>query len=275
MQLFGILAHPVKHSLSPIVHNAGFKAIGFKGDYKTWNVTPEKFEAFFEKKVGAEKIGLSVSMPYKEDVVKHCGVITDAARRIGAVNTLYFRGSQSIGHNTDFIGIQKPLLEKIDLEDARVVILGAGGAARAAAYACTMGGAKIVILNRSIEKARKIAKDFPCKVATLDKYDKKYFDVVINTTSVGMMTDESLLKVSDFSRNQVVFDVVYRPIKTQFIKNAEKAGATVITGDKMFLTQAYEQFKLFTLKEVPVEAMEKAFYEALESEDLDKDDLME
>ena len=261
MQIFGVIAYPVNHSLSPVIHSAALKHLHLNATYKAFDVEPEKLDLFFSK-VKEKKLCLSVSIPYKEKVQKYCGEISVAAKRIGAVNTIYWREGKMIGHNTDFIGIRKPLQKVIDLEDKKVTILGAGGTARAAAYACVLAGAQVTILNRTVEKAAKIAQIFKCKYNSLDNYDKNT-DLIIQTTSVGLMSDESLLTKEDFSENMVVFDVIYRPQKTQFLKNAEEAGATIITGDQMFLVQACEQFKLFTGKVAPTEVMEKAFLEAV------------
>ncbi len=261
-QIFGIIAHPVEHSLSPLIHNAGYKALHIPAEYKAFDVPKEKLDIFFEK-VKERKIGLSVTIPHKETVHKYCGEVSVAAQRIGAVNTIYWREGKMIGHNTDFMGIRKPLQKEVDLENKNVVIFGAGGAARAGVYGCVLAGAKVIILNRTVEKAKKLAKEFSCEFGSLADYDKEKTDVIIQTTSVGMMTNESLLEEKDFREGQVVFDIVYRPRKTKFLENAEKAGAKIITGDKMFLVQAYEQFKLFTGKDAPQELMEKVLDEAL------------
>ena len=262
MDIFGILAHPAGQSLSPLIHNAGYKALHIDAEYKAFDVTPDKLDTFFAKVVD-KKVGLSVSMPYKEVIQKYCGEVSVAAQRIGAVNTIYWREGKMIGHNTDFMGIRKPLQEVVDLEDKRVVILGAGGAAKAAAYGCVLAGAHVTILNRSVDRAKEIAENFSCEYGELSAYDKESADVIIQTTTVGMMTKETLFEEKDFREGQVVFDIVYHPRKTKFLENAEKAGATIITGDKMFLVQAYEQFKLFTGKDAPQEVMEKLLDEKL------------
>ncbi|HPO05974.1 MAG TPA: NAD(P)-dependent oxidoreductase, partial [Candidatus Gracilibacteria bacterium] len=166
----------------------------------------------------------------------------------------------------DFTGITKPLLEQTEIEDKKIIILGAGGLARAIVYACNVYGGKVKILNRTLEKAEQIAKEFNCEFGQLEDYRKEEADIVINATSVGMQTNESLLNAKDFSAQQVVVDLVYRPRITQFLKNATQAGATIVTGDNMLLEQAYEQFKLFTGKNAPREVMQKALIEALSGE---------
>ena len=262
MQIFGVVAHPVNHSLSPDIHNAGYKALHIPAEYRAFDVKPDQLDMFFEK-VKEKKLSLSVTIPYKEIVHKYCGEVSVAAKRIGAVNTIYWREGKLIGHNTDFLGIQKPLRDVVDLEDKNVVIFGAGGAARAATYACVLSGANVKVLNRTVSRAKTLAKHFSCNYGSLTDYDKNSTDIIIQTTSAGLMSDESLLTEKDFHQDQIVFDIVYRPKKTQFLINAEKAGATIITGDKMFLVQAIEQFKLFTGKEAPKEVMEKVLEESL------------
>lgn len=266
MDIYGILAHPANYSMSPIVHNAGFQALNLTARYERFDIPPDKIDLFFEK-VKEKRVGLSVSMPYKEEVAKYCGEVSIAAKKIRAVNSLYWRNGKLIGHNTDVIGIKKPLLEKIDLEGKHVVVLGAGGAARAAVYAAEISGSKVTVLNRNIEKAKELAKEFGCFYGSLEDYDKETADVVIQATSVGMMNDESLFTEKNFHPGQIVFDIIYRPLKTKFLEYAEKAGADIITGDKMFLVQAFEQFKIFTGKDAPQEVMKKAFYAALEKDE--------
>ena len=271
MQQYGLLAHPVKHSLSPIIHNAGFRAANILAKYTAYDVRPERLDLFFEK-VKEERIGLSVSMPYKEKISHFCGEVSLVAKKIKAINTIYWRNGKMIGHNTDVMGIKKPLLERVDhLDEKNIVILGAGGAARSAAYAAVFSGAEVKILNRTVETAKQIAEEFECEYGSLDDYDKDWADIVIQTTSVGMMSTDSLLEEKDFREGQIVFDVIYRPIETEFIKRAKAAGADIITGDEMFLIQAFEQFKIFTGKDAPVDVMKQAFYETLETLDGEED----
>jgi shikimate dehydrogenase len=335
-QTFGILAHPTSHSLSPVIHNAGFKALNIDAEYLSFDIPPEKLDDFFQR-VKREKIGLSVSIPHKESVLKYCDELSDAAKAIGAVNTLYWKEGKLIGDNTDYLGILYPLVKSIKsvksksqkantlsvipaeagihykgttmsqldlwrddinnlLQNKNILILGAGGAARAAVYACLLAGANVKVLNRTKEKAEKLVEDFENFIASdelgvcadsvildsrlrgndrvngrndkhskltygsLNDYSKEETDIIIQTTSVGMMSDKSLLNEGDFCEGQIAFDIVYRPRITQFLKNAQKAGANIITGDEMFLEQAFSQFYLFTGKEAPQEVMKQSLF---------------
>jgi shikimate dehydrogenase len=263
MSLFGVLAHPASHELLKKVHLAGYKAIHMHADFRAFDVPPEKLDRFFEK-IKEERVCLSVSYPYKETIAKYCSEVSVAAKNIGAINTLYFREGKLIGHNTEFLGIRKPLLERCDLEDKTMVVLGAGPVARAAIYAGVMSGAHVTVLDEDDAKAKKLAMDFSCEYGSLEEYRRSNYDVIVQTTSKGMKGEESILGNDyRFHKNQIVFDCVYSPLMTPLLEQAENVGADIITGDKMFLVQAYEQFKFFTGKDAPKEAMRKAFLEAL------------
>lgn len=263
MNLFGVVAHPASHELLKKVHLAGYKALHIHADYRAFDVPREKLDKFFEK-IKEERVCLSVSYPYKEIVANYCNEVSVAAKNIGSINTLYFREGKLIGHNTEFLGIRKPLLDICDLEDKTMVVLGSGPVARAAIYAGIMSGAHVTILDTKEEDAKELGLAFSCEYGSVADYRRSNFDVIVQTTSLGMKGEESILGDDyRFHKNQIVFDCVYSPLITPMLEQAKEVGAEIITGDKMFLVQAYEQFKFFTGKDAPKEAMAKAFKEAL------------
>lgn len=271
---YGILAYPAKHSLSPVVQNAAFKAIGFDAEFGIFEI-PENELAGFMEQVKHEPIsGLSVSAPYKEVVTQYLNEITQDAREIGAVNTIVNRGGNLYGYNVDYIGINKALEEVVGgLSDKKVVVLGAGGAAKACVYDLLKEGALVSVYNRSAEKALELAEHFKelfeavVETGGLDDMTDVRGDILVQTTSIWMTDPDA--KLSDLLPEGIlknfscVMDIVYKPLETPLIKAAGELGIKIITGDKMFLYQAVEQFKLWTGRDAPVEVMRQALEDAL------------
>lgn len=256
---YGILAYPAGHSLSPVMHNSAFKATGIDATYEVFEVEPLEFDAFMKGLRDSGISGLSVSLPYKEEVMKYLDEISDECRKIGACNTILVRDGKLVGFNTDYIGAVKALTEKVgNLRGKKVILLGAGGAARAILYGIREAGAECVVLNRTVERGEELAKEFGALYGNLDDVSKySDYDVLINATS-ALVSGE---KCDGF--RGVVFDIVYKPLITPLLKYAQKHGCEIITGDKMLLYQAFEQFKIFTREEAPEEVMKKALEERL------------
>lgn len=261
---YGILAYPAKHSLSPAVQNAAFKATYFDAEFGIFEI-PENELAGFMEHVKHEPIsGLSVSAPYKEVVMEYLNEIASDAREIGAVNTVVNRGGNLYGYNVDYIGMNKALTEVGgNLAGKKVVVLGAGGAAKACVYGLLKVGASVAVYNRSAEKAVELAKHFKGIVAAggLENLPNIGADILVQTTSIWITNPDA--KLSDLLSPEIlrnfgcVMDIVYKPLETPLIKAAKDFGLKTITGDKMFLYQAVEQFKLWTGKEAPIEVMRK------------------
>lgn len=268
---YGILAYPAGHSLSPVMHNSAFKAIGIDATYEVFEIEPEKFDAFMnglkEGSVGQDTTvpaafdikGLSVSLPYKEEVMKYLDEISDECKEIGACNTILIRDGKLFGFNTDYIGAVKALTEKAsDLSGKKIILLGAGGAARAVLYGIMKAGADCVVLNRTVEKGEELAKEFGVSYGRLDDIPKYLdYDILINSTSFLVPGE----KCDGF--RGVVFDIVYKPLFTPLLRYAAKHGCEIITGDKMLLYQAFEQFKIFTGEKAPEDVMKRALEEKL------------
>lgn len=268
MKLFGVLGYPVEHSLSPVMHNAAFKALGMDCEYHAFRVSPE---VLYKAIHGAHALGfggLNITIPLKEkalEIVKP----SETARQIGAVNTVDFKEG-IVGHNTDGIGARMALESKnIAIKGKKVLLLGAGGAARAIAFQLAKDGAGITIANRTSSRAEALAKEVArigkARACGLDdlKALVQDCDILINSTAVGMKSSETLV-TSDMMRSDIsVFDIVYSPANTRLLQEARKAGAKTIDGVMMLVYQGAEAFKIWTGRVPPIDIMEKAMRERL------------
>lgn len=259
MQKFGIIGHPLGHTMSPILHNWGFKKCNLDAHYKTWPTEPEAVPAFM-KRFRDEKIGgLSVTIPHKQTVMEYVDELAERAKTVGAVNTLYWNGKKLMGDNTDVAGVLGPIRMR-DLHPTSALILGAGGASRAAVAACIeLKVQSIAITNRTLSKAEELAKEFNIDVVAWDVRSKTKPDILINSTPLGMQGDMESMTPWDtnFKDIQLVFDLVYNPLQTRLLAEATREGCETIQGLEMFLYQGLEQFKLWAGKELdPEEARE-------------------
>jgi len=261
MDIYGILAHPAKQSLSPAMHNAAFKELKINAEYKYFDVKPESLTAFIKKLYKLNIKGLSVSKPYKEAIIKYLDRIDGIAKKIGAVNTVKLFKGKLIGTNFDWIGVQNSLLEKTGIHGRTVVILGAGGAAAAALYAVKKNKAKnIFVLNRTISHAKELAEKFNCKYGKFKDFKDIHPDIIIQATSAGMNNSRGvqIIPKAFLKPNMVVMEMIYTPRMTRILKDAKVIGAKIITGERMLLHQGFAAFEFWTGKKAPVEIMEKA-----------------
>jgi shikimate dehydrogenase len=234
----GIAGYPCSHSRSPALWNGLFTrySIPYLYTYFEWPDIGEVIRAARDLGVRA----LSVTIPFKEEVIALLDGVDGDARAIGAVNTVVQCGGVLRGYNTDWTGVRAPLE---DLRGARAVVLGAGGAAAAAAYALLSLEMEVTILARTPEKAGRLAGRFGCRAAPLSSFGEIHPDVVVNATPVGMLPDRSsLLAEEDLEEGMTVFDLVYTPPETPLLALARRAGCRVIPGTEMFIHQAREQF---------------------------------
>jgi len=258
--LCGILLHPAGHTRSPAMHNAAYAALSLDAVYVACDVAPDDLPGALR---GALALGfrqLAISLPHKEAVIPLLDQVTDTARRIGAVNTLTRRGDGWLGDNTDWIGIVRALERETPLDGRQAVILGAGGTAHAAAFALRERGAHVTILNRTPARAQALADDLGAVAGgSLRELERLPYDVLVNTTSVGMRTDESPVPATHLRPGSVVLDAVYDPAETRLLRAAAERGARPVGGKWMLVEQALEQIRLWTGKEVPAQVLERAF----------------
>lgn len=263
--LYGILGNPVSHSLSPAMHNAALAASEINGVYLPFPAPDIEAAVTGLRGLGVQ--GASVTIPHKERVMGLLDEIDPVARRIGAVNTIRREDKKLIGLNTDWLGATRALEEEIDLNGAESVILGAGGSARAIGFGLLERGAKFVLCSRTESRGRSLAEELGCPWTSLTEAENLSGDILINATSVGMQPQIELSPVPAviLSRFQVVMDIVYAPLKTRLLQEAEAAGCTVIGGLEMLLYQGVAQFEIWTGKTAPVDVMRRALAEALAS----------
>ncbi len=254
------IGDPIKQSIGPIIYNKVYKELGIDDQfiYLSCLVKAENIEDFI-KGVRAMGIrGATCTMPHKEIVMPYLDKIDEHAQAIGAVNTVVNDDGVLTGYNTDWVGAVKPLEAITELKGKKVAVIGAGGAAKAFVYGLTHKGCDVTIYNRTPEKAKVLAEKFNCKYASLSEQENiKNADIVCNATSVGFVgqEDQMPIDVSDITPDQIVFDAVYSPIETVLLKEAEKVGAQTISGIEMYLSQGYEQVKLYTGHDAPEQAM--------------------
>lgn len=268
MKTYGIVGHPVRNSLSPAMHNAAIKHLGLDAEYRLFDIDPKDPEelANFCYETDLNNIGgFSVTMPYKLAIMTYMDHYDPIAKIANSVNTVVNKDSKLIGYNTDAMGAMQALREKTNLIGKKALVMGAGGTARAIVYSLKEFKAEVYVYNRTTEKAEEIAKVFEVETIDHAKIKSADFDVIINATPVGMFpnTTEALLHADKIPPHAVVMDVITNPLKTQFLKEAEKAGAQTISGERMLLHQAVDQFRLFFDQEPPVEVMEGALYAEL------------
>ncbi|MCP4350416.1 MAG: shikimate dehydrogenase [Desulfobacterales bacterium] len=261
--LFGVFGDPVSHSLSPVMHNSAFADIGYNGVYLAFRVKDIGPAVSGIKALNIK--GVSITIPHKVTVMEHLDELDDMAVKIGAVNTITNRDGILAGHNSDCLGAIAALSEKTGIRDKDVAIIGAGGAARAIGFGILSKGGRVTIVNRSADKGEKLAKALGSDFCPLSELDKLKCRILINTTPLGMVPDIETTPVQKkkLEKNMVVMDIVYNPLKTQLLKDAEEMGCVVIDGVSMFVYQGAFQFELWTGKKAPVDVMKKVVLDAL------------
>lgn len=254
-----VIGHPIEQSLSPQLHNAAYKALGLNYVFLAFRVTDVKKALEGLKTIGVS--GISVTIPHKLEVLKYVDEVDKVAAEIGAANTIVNKDGRFIATNTDWIGALTALEEKTVLENKRVALLGAGGAARAVAFGLAKRKAKVYVFNRTYETANQLVEDFKLEgeYSLSDMNKIKDMDIIINTTSVGMAPNsDSLVPISFIKSDHIVFDIVFKPKETKLIQYAKAKRAKVIYGERMLLHQAIAQFKLFTGVGAPFKVMERS-----------------
>jgi 3-dehydroquinate dehydratase/shikimate dehydrogenase len=265
-KVFGVIGNPVMHSLSPKIHNAGFTVLGLDAVYLPLLV--DELTPFFQVADGLDIQGLSITIPHKETIVRMLERRDQSVEAIGACNTIR-RSTDGTweGTNTDAAGFLAPLLQAFEgrlPQGLRATVLGAGGASRAVVYALLKHGARVLVLNRTADRAQRLVQESggagDVQSAPLDSSGMKlmvdYADLIVQTTKVGMSPDEKVdpLPGYEFTGRETVYDLVYVPKTTQLLKRAIAAGCRVVRGGQMLLAQAFEQFRFFTGRDYPPEA---------------------
>jgi shikimate dehydrogenase len=262
-KVYGIMGHPVAHSLSPALHNAAFQACGLNKVYVPFDVVdlPRAMDGFRALGVG----GVSVTIPHKQAIIPHLDDIDPVAEKIGAVNTLLIEDNHIRGYNSDWIGANKALETIVDLPAATVLVLGAGGAARAIAFGLKEKGATVMIANRTVSKGEALARDLNCEYFPLSEIEDLEADALVNATSIGMLpAPEATPAPQALLQNiKAVMDAVYAPMETRLLAEAKQLGCKTVDGTQMLLFQGVAQFELWTGRAAPVEIMRKQLFSHL------------
>lgn len=275
----GLIGNPVAHTLSPLIHNTLAKKTGHNSIYVPFQVESGEVQNAVRGAYALQVLGLNVTVPHKSAVLGSLVEIDELADKIGAVNTLVRVNGGYKGYNTDMTGLHRALLsEKIRIKDEEILLLGAGGAARAVAFMCAYYGAKrVYLLNRTIEKAEAVAREVnealqtecivPMKLEDYQKLPQKQF-LAIQGTSVGLYPNSQEAVISDtefYKRIHTGYDLIYKPAKTQFMKLVEEAGGKAYNGLKMLLYQGIDAYELWNRTKVTDETANE-IYELLQEE---------
>jgi 3-dehydroquinate dehydratase / shikimate dehydrogenase len=254
-RVFGVAGNPIAHSLSPLLHNTAFRRENVNAVLLPLKV--KSLQDLLTLALELPLAGAAITMPLKTEVLPHLANMDPLTSRIGACNTLRTGADGKFyGFNTDVAGVVRPLERRLRLKDARVAILGAGGAARAAAFGLVAQGAEVFIVNRTHEHAVSLARHAKAKSLKHELLAKQRFDVLINSTPCGMPGVKPAMPIAESELNAgLVFDMVYNPLETPLLKLARSRGIPVITGLEMFVQQGARQFEIWTGKPAPESEM--------------------
>lgn len=263
-RVYGVVGDPISHSLSPIIMNAAFRRENVNAVFLTLHAKTLKDLLTCVRDIPIH--GISVTMPYKEAILPHLDNTDSHTSKVGACNTVVrAQDGKLYGFNTDIAGVLRPLERRLNtLEKARILVIGAGGAARAAVFGLKERGAEVYILNRTAAPAKKLSHQARARVVKRADLKKLAFDVIINATPVGMgNTKDSPLQDKEINA-RYVFDMVYDPVETRLLKLAKERGAQIIPGIEMFVHQAARQFEIWTGKPAPLDEMSRVVSLALQ-----------
>jgi 3-dehydroquinate dehydratase / shikimate dehydrogenase len=262
-KIYGVIADPVRHSISPAVHNRAFQSHRLDAVYLPFLVQPAQLKDFFTLAQSLPIAGFSVTIPHKQRILRYLDVVDPLARRIGAVNTVWKKAGKWRGTNTDADAVTIPLSRKLRLSKSSVLVVGNGGAARSAAYALVGSGAKVSIVGRNPDRVRSLARACGAESLLREQMNGREFDALVHATPLGMFPHPDACFFPGAIPASLVFDMVYNPLETTLLRHAASQGLTVISGLQMFLEQATRQFEIWTGASAPRGVMEKAAIEAL------------
>jgi 3-dehydroquinate dehydratase/shikimate dehydrogenase len=246
-----VAGNPISHSLSPLLHNTAFRREAVNAVLAPLKV--RDLEDLLTLVRELPLAGVAVTMPFKQEVLPHLANMDPLTSRIGACNTLRTGADGKLyGFNTDVAGIVRPLEKRLQLKGAKIAVLGAGGAARAAVFGLVDKGAEVFVINRTHEAAIKLAHEAKAQTLKREQFAESHFDVLINSTPCGMKDSKQPLPIAENELNAgMVFDMVYNPMETPLLKLARERGIATISGVEMFVQQGARQFEIWTGKPAP------------------------
>jgi 3-dehydroquinate dehydratase/shikimate dehydrogenase len=266
-RVYGVIGDPLGHSLSPQLHNAGFQARRINAVYLRFPVRDLRDFLAAVRPLGIA--GFSVTLPHKQRILRHLDGCDSLAEAIGAVNTVVVRGgSRLYGYNTDYVGVLRALERRMPLAGSRVLLFGAGGAARAVAFALVQGGAVVCVCARHPDRAEALARAAGGEAVARARLRREFFDAIVNATPVGMYPNAGSSPLQPRELNcRLVFDLIYRPRQTYLLQLARRRGIETVSGLEMFLAQGAAQWEIWTGERAPEAAMRRAVLAALAKEE--------
>jgi shikimate dehydrogenase len=268
VKTYCIIGDPVHHSLSPALQNAAFNSLHLNCTYIAFRVPKRQLEESINALRAISVAGFNVTIPHKVDILRFMDYLDSSAEKATAVNTVHNVDGILKGYNTDIFGFMEPLRKRnVNFNGMNILLLGAGGSARAviAAFSDTKGINKITIANRTVEKARQLAKKgidlgLKCQATEIDNIKRIAVEshLIVNTTSIGMDEEQTVIGYEHISKNAIVYDIVYKPVITNLLENARYAGADVVYGYEMLLEQGARAFEIWTDLQAPRDVMKKS-----------------
>jgi len=265
-KVFGVIGEHAENSLSKYMHNPGFKEHKTNAVYVPFKVNSDELEEFI-KHHRREFSGGSVTTPHKQKIIKFLDEVDENVKQIGACNTISRMNERFIGSNTDFIGAVESLKEETQLQNKKILVIGAGGAARAIIFGLKKEEALLTVVNRNQEKAQQLADEFNIRSGTWNELNAlvQENDIIINATSIGMNPEPDNCLLNELPKGKLVMDIIYSPTETKLIALARKSECKVITGERMLIHQALGQFELWTGQKANFNLFEKNLVRKLEA----------
>ena len=248
MKKFAVIGNPVDHSLSPVLHNWIFSNLGIQAEYNKICVEKKDLPQIIQQVSDDVLCGINVTIPFKERIMKFIDEINPRAQSIGSVNCIMSKEGRVFGNNTDWYGFSQALeINKIDVSEKEVIVLGSGGTAKSILFTLKqLGIKKIILLNRTIQNA-KILEDDKVIAYSINQMESiiQYNSIIINTTPIGMQTSQSPVDFGLLNKNQLLIDIIYSPLETSFLKLGNKIGAKTLNGLDMFIHQGLASLDLW------------------------------
>jgi len=274
-ELYGVIGNPVQHSLSPVIHNRAFRRLGRNAVYLAFEV--KNLEETLSGVRGLGVRGVSVTIPFKTEVIPFLDKVKGLAKRIGAVNTIVNDGGKLIGYNTDCDGALEALEEKINLKRKRILLLGAGGAARAIGFGLNERDCQLIVSNRSRKRGEALSRELKCHFVPMSSLFKMRVneleaDILINATSLGMYPRdrETPFPKKLLRERMMVMDIVYEPLQTRLLREAKEKGCFVINGLEMLVRQGVAQFVIWTGSRPEIGQIKSDLFKVLKKRILEK-----
>ena len=267
-ELYGVVGDPIEHSLSPHIHNAAFTQLEMNKVYLPFHVPVRQWKEFISAAQWLELKGLSVTIPHKQAAYHLAEVADETVQVTGACNTLLRKANRWEGYNTDGMAALESVGGATVTRNKTVLVLGAGGAAKAVGYALIQSGGRVIVTNRTHQRAEQLAEELVCDLVPWEKRISVQADMVVNCTSVGMFphTEGSPFPTDAIKPGTIVFDTVYNPKWTRLLTEASERGCSVVAGREMFVLQAAGQFRIFTGKPAPLELMREVVDQVLDGQ---------